>query len=265
MSASIHPASGLQRDLVVVIGAGLKTLPCHDGHFDDGNDAGVLNDKKTAPAGTHIRSDIAAFEQFLPTYAFDKKLRCIAGVYKLERRLQYAGAHESALHVPDEQRWRVYIGSAYCDTGIFLKSAGDRVAHAEYNRGQTTTCSSKAVLSAPITIHASALTYPAKQISANKISKPINPGILNLPAPVAPLNKGNARQRSRISGNADALRRIGVCRSAGPQISFPLRRRSLPALTAQLAAAGTQYVSGCRTSSPRRGGTAAIQFQTQSL
>jgi hypothetical protein len=41
-------------------------------------------------------------------------------------------------------------------------------------------------------------------------------GLASLPAPGAPLNKGNAHQRPGISGGADASRKTGVCRSAGP-------------------------------------------------
>lgn len=38
-----------------------------------------------------------------------------------------------------------------------------------------------------------------------------------IPAPVAPLNKGNARQRPGIGGDADAPRKVAVRRLAGPR------------------------------------------------
>ena len=45
----------------------------------------------------------------------------------------------------------------------------------------------------------------------------------HIPAPGAPLNKGNAHQRPGISGSPDAPGRVGVCRPAGPTLYDTLK------------------------------------------
>jgi hypothetical protein len=53
-------------------------------------------------------------------------------------------------------------------------------------------------------------------LAAQPPAAPIETADLELPAPGAPLNKGNAHQRPGIRGDADAPRRDCVCGPAGP-------------------------------------------------
>lgn len=220
MIASVQIADRSQCDLVVGIAAKLQRLPRHDREFRNGNDAGVLNDEKFAPAGTHIRSDIAAFEQFLLANTFDEIFRCPAGIDKLERRLLDPGAHDSALHVPEQQCRLSYIGSDYCHTEIYLSDAGNFVARAQNVRRKRTTCSSDADLSVAITIHASAFNAPAKQMSASNKNKPISPGMIGSRWTAAVLsavrspsfricNSGSRRVSSRMPSAHGALPSCG--------------------------------------------------------
>lgn len=228
MIASVHSTVGLQREFVVGIAAKLQSLPRHDRELGKRHDAGVLNDKKIAPAGTHIRSNISAFEQFLSAYAFDVIFRRSASIDELERRLRDSGAHGTALRVPNEQRQVAYIRSTPCDSEIFCHSAWYAVARGIHNRTKHV---SDASLLARIAFQFGPIYIPTY---AEKITN---------------------RIAAMIASMACVALRI---------IFFiPLRCCSpaLPLHAAQLVEAGTQYKPSLHTS-PRRGASRRVQFQT---
>ncbi len=172
-----------QSQLIVIMRAGLETLPRHQRHSDQRDNARVLDDEQVPASGTNIRADVPAFEKFLPADPFDKKLGGGSGIHKFDWRCQKT-CH-SASHSPRRQRGQLYTSSCKRHTRIFLTDARLSVAQPEYSGMQTKTCGSDTDLSARITFQFGPIYIPTKAEKTAKARARI----------IAPVTR-NARQRN---------------------------------------------------------------------